>query len=108
MIDSILSFFTNVYNALTDFLKSLVLTIFDMLKDFLFFIIETVINIAKPLLAGVIGAPQFSLANYFTSLPEQTINVIALTGLPECVLLIISAIVIRLILQLIPFTRLGS
>ncbi|RQO83722.1 DUF2523 family protein [Acidovorax sp. FJL06] len=43
-----------------------------------------------------------------SGLPEEIINVMQLCGVGTAVGIIISAIVLRLILQLIPFTRLGS
>jgi hypothetical protein len=108
MIDKILQFFKDQFASMKEFLHSLVLSISDMLKDLFFWIIETVINSGKVLLAGISGTPEFSLANYMTALPYEARNVLALTGLPECIVLIFIAIGLRFTLQLIPFTRLGS
>lgn len=108
MIDSILQFFKDLFAALVELFESLVLTILDMFKDFFYWIAETVMGLGYTLLAGISGTPEFSLAQYFTSLPVETRNVIALIGLPECVILIFIAIALRLTLQLIPFVRLGS
>ena len=42
------------------------------------------------------------------SLPAEIINVLGLLGVGTAITIISAAIVIRLVLQLIPFTRLGS
>jgi len=42
------------------------------------------------------------------SLPSEIINILGLLGVGQASAIIISAITIRLTLQLIPFTRLGS
>ncbi|HDM8072463.1 TPA: DUF2523 domain-containing protein, partial [Vibrio harveyi] len=43
-----------------------------------------------------------------TSIPPTVAWVFAAVGLPQCLSIILAAITIRLLLQLIPFTRLGS
>lgn len=47
-------------------------------------------------------------AGAWASLPAELLNVLALLGVGDAVLIIATAIGIRLVLQLIPFTRLGS
>ena len=42
------------------------------------------------------------------SLPGEILNILALLGVGTCISIIAAAIGIRLLLQLIPFTRLGS
>ncbi|MDR7377640.1 hypothetical protein J2X19_002319 [Rhodoferax ferrireducens] len=42
------------------------------------------------------------------SLPSEILNILGLLGVGQAVAIITAAITIRLILQLIPFTRLGS
>ena len=108
MLDSIANFFNDLLQTLLDFLKSIVYTLFDMFKDVFYWLFESLIIAGKTLLAGVLGNPDFSMAQYFTALPADVRNVIALTGLPECILLIMVAIGLRLTLQLIPFVRFGS
>lgn len=108
MIDSILQFFKDLWFALNDLLKSIVYTVFDMLKDVFYWAVDLCMGLAKTLLAGVLGTPELSLAQYFTVLPVGTREVIARIGLVEALAVIAIAIGIRMLLQLIPFTRLGS
>ncbi|MOA59084.1 hypothetical protein D3C78_1836160 [compost metagenome] len=42
------------------------------------------------------------------AIPAEVLNVLGLLGAGEAVAIIISAIGVRMLLQLIPFTRLGS
>lgn len=46
--------------------------------------------------------------NAWGALPGEVLNVLGLLGAGEAIAIILSAIGIRLVLQLIPFTRLGS
>lgn len=50
----------------------------------------------------------FNPAAYVSGLPADTVNMLGLIRVPEALAIILSAIVIRITLQLIPFTRLGS
>lgn len=108
MIDKVLNWFKGWFEALFDKLDQLLNTFFDMLKDVFYWVIDTVLGLAMTLLSGVMGNPELSLAQYFTALPPETRDVIARIGLAEALAVIAGAIVIRLLLQLIPFTRLGS
>ncbi|MDF5683562.1 DUF2523 family protein, partial [Vibrio parahaemolyticus] len=47
-------------------------------------------------------------SQYMTSIPPTVSWVFAAVGVPQCLSIILAAITIRLLLQLIPFTRLGS
>lgn len=108
MIDKVLQFFSDLFDGLLDFLRALVNTVFDMLKDLFYWVVDQVVGLGMSLLSGVLGNPELSLAQYFTVLPPETRMVVARIGLVEALAVIAGAIVIRLLLQLIPFTRLGS
>lgn len=108
MIDLILQFFKDLYEGFLDFLKALVNTLFDMFKDLFYWLIDTVLGLAMTLLSGITGNIDLSLAQYFTALPQETRDVVARIGFVEAVAVVGLAIVARMLLQLIPFTRLGS
>ncbi|WP_268810370.1 DUF2523 family protein, partial [Vibrio parahaemolyticus] len=61
------------------------------------------------LLSGVFSlfAP-VDMSQYMTSIPPTVAWVMAAVGVPQCLSIILAAITVRLMLQLIPFTRLGS
>lgn len=49
-----------------------------------------------------------NVTKYITALPPETVNMMGLIGLGQAMAIIIGAIGVRIVLQLIPFTRLGS
>ncbi|MBA4710475.1 DUF2523 family protein [Aquitalea aquatica] len=49
-----------------------------------------------------------NVAQYITILPAETRNMLGVIGAGQAIALIIGAIGVRLLLQVIPFTRLGS
>ena len=49
-----------------------------------------------------------NVTKYMTVLPQETINMMGLIGIGQAMAIIIGAIGVRIVLQLIPFTRLGS
>lgn len=53
----------------------------------------------SPILGGLAG---------FGALPAEVLNILGLIGVHQAIVIIVAAIGIRLVLQLIPFVRLGS
>ncbi|WP_017817623.1 DUF2523 family protein [Vibrio harveyi] len=99
----------DLFNKLLEFLYQLLLTLFDMLKDIFLWIVEQVMNAVNMVLPSVFAlfAP-VDMSQYMTSIPPTLAWVFAAVGVPQCLSIILAAITIRLLLQLIPFTRLGS
>ena len=108
IIDKISQFFLDIWELVTSFVKSILLTFLDILKDFFFFIFESLLSLVILILDAVGTA--FDLVNIsnWINFPPEVANMIGLIGLGQAMGLIMSAIVIRISLQLIPFTRLGS
>lgn len=101
--------FFDVFKAITDFLKAMLLTALDMLKDLFFFIFDALMSLMVSLLSGL--GSLFSALNFTNALdgmPSEVLNIIGLVGLGQCMAFIVTALIIRITLQLIPFTRLGS
>lgn len=99
-ITTLVKFFSdlivNVFKALWDMATDLVCWVIEKLLDL-------VVSTVKALdLSGLQG---FAPAG---GLPAEILNVMALCGVGSAVAIITTAIGIRLALQLIPFTRLGS
>ncbi|MGD1438790.1 DUF2523 family protein [Vibrio harveyi] len=99
----------DLFNKLLEFLYQLLLTLFDMLKDIFLWIVEQVMNAVNMVLPSVFAlfAP-VDMSQYMTIIPPTVAWVFAAVGVPQCLSIILAAITIRLLLQLIPFTRLGS
>lgn len=99
----------DLYNKLIEFLYRLILSLVDMLKDMFFWCIEVLFEamtfvITKVMsLFGVIDMSQF-----VGSIPPEMAWMFSAIGIPQCLAMITTALGIRLLMQLIPFTRLGS
>lgn len=98
-----------LFNKLLVFLYQLLVSLFNMLKDLFFWAVEQVMDMVNMLLSGVFALfSPVDMSQYMTSIPPTVSWVMAAVGLPQCLSIILSAITVRLMLQLIPFTRLGS
>lgn len=99
--------FTDIYRAITNFLYRLVISFVDMLKDLFFWIFETVTDVLLSIISSVFAL--FSPIEIPTSfIPPNVSWVFSQIGLPNCLLIIVTALIVRMMLQLIPFVRLGS
>ena len=97
------------WEALKDFFYSLVLSIQAMLKDLFLWIFEQILTLVLHALNGLGSLfTALDFTQYISAIPDGTRNVMALCGIDIITSMIVSAIIIRLMLQLIPFVRLGS
>lgn len=70
---------------------------------------EQVLLLTIELLNGLnLDFSMFNPAQYVSSMPAELVQGLGLMRVPEAIAIILAAIVIRVTLQLIPFTRLGS
>lgn len=91
------------------FLKRGLDAIWLLLRDMFLWVFDTVLGFVVSLLNEVdIDFSFANPANYIGGVGSDILNIINLIRLPEALTIIVSAIVIRVVLQLIPFTRLGS
>lgn len=86
-----------VFEALWDFIRDAACWPFEQLMD-------VVVSAVQALdLSGFAG-----FTSAWGELPAELVNILGLLGVGHAAAIIVSAISIRLVLQLIPFTRLGS
>jgi len=85
-------------------------TLFNMLKDLFYWFFDLLVGFAVSALSvlDLSFLSNFVLSNYINALPPETLALLSAIKISTCLDIIISAIFIRLTLQLIPFTRLGS
>jgi hypothetical protein len=88
----------NVYYSIKSMLFDVPIWIFDEIMSLSRHAINMVFSLFEPI----------DLGQYLTGIPPEVSWTLSMVGLPQCLGIITSAIVIRMILQLIPFTRLGS
>ncbi|MFC7518673.1 DUF2523 family protein [Herbaspirillum sp. GCM10030257] len=69
------------------------------------------LKLIQTILNGLPGTSDFQLFNpatYIAGMPAEITNMLALCRIGECFAILLAAILIKLTLQIIPFTRLGS
>lgn len=98
-------------SALLGWIGSLFVAVFialwDMVTDMFSWVLE---ELLKMVASGVQAIDFNGLASYAqnSTLPGEILNVLGLLGVGTAITIILTAIGIRLALQLIPFVRLGS
>jgi hypothetical protein len=80
----------------------------DIARDLFCWPFEQAMKIVLSALQGLDLSALESYAAQAGNLPSEILNILGLLGAGTCIAIIVAAIGIRLILQLIPFTRLGS
>lgn len=82
---------------------------FTLGKDILSWLLEQILDVVIWLLNQIdLDFDLFNPAQYVSALPPEMVMMIGYLRIGECLAIIIAAIIIRIGLQLIPFTRLGS
>jgi len=104
-----LDWFATTWNEAKQFLYSIVLTVQEIFKDMFIWLFESFLDIS---ILAINGLDSFftglDIANHINSLPPEVSYYASALGLSQAMGMIIIAITIRLLLQLIPFVRLGS
>ena len=90
-----------------DLFVAVFVALWDWLKDGFSWCFEQVMDVAIAAVSSI-DVSGISTAGGWGALPAEVINILALIGVGEATAIIVAAIGIRLVLQLIPFTRLGS
>lgn len=96
------------FNRILAFLYSLVLTIIDALYDLVCLVADTLLSAVNKLVSGVLATLSAIPIPDIIPLPSGVAWVASQVGVPQMILIISSALVVRMLLRLIPFVRLGS
>ena len=80
----------------------------NMLRDLFSWGLDAMLGIAVNLANSLDTSYFQQYANSWADLPSEIFNVMGLLGAGQASVIIITAVGIRLLLQLVPFTRLGS
>ncbi|MFH4666648.1 DUF2523 family protein [Vibrio cidicii] len=98
-----------LFNQLLEFLYRLLISLVDMLKDLFIWLLDGVISAVGVLLQQCLDLIKpIPISDYLSGIPSGVAWVLSAIGIPQCIGIIMTAITIRILLQLIPFTRLGS
>lgn len=107
MLDWLKQKIVDVIKWFADMFVAIFVAAWDILRDIFAWLFEQLLDIA---IAAANSLDLSSLDNVtgWGELPSEIINIMGLLGIGTASSIILSAVVIRLVLQLIPFTRLGS
>lgn len=90
-------------------IKSALLTVWDMLGDLFLLIVDCLMYVGLYALEGLSSALELvNITNYINGMPTEVLGIINAIGLGEAIGMIMAAGTARLLMQLIPFVRLGS
>lgn len=109
-MQGIIDFFYGVVYWIYALVLACINTVFAMLQDLFSWVIDQLLA----LVVYVLGLIDFdflsdgSFQEALDILPPEIWNIFWLLGLPYCLALVTVCIGVRMLLQLIPFTRLGS
>lgn len=95
------------YKWAADLIKAVFKAAWDMFTDAVSWLIEKLFEIIKAALDAVDVSSLKGIADNI-SLPPEIVTVMQLSGTGAAIAIVVTAIGVRLALQLIPFTRLGS
>lgn len=95
--------------TLFNIIGSLLYSFLDFVYDAFCFVLENVFSIVSFLLSPIFAIfNNLSLAEYINMLPSEAVNILSIVGFAEATAMIAAALLVRFLLQLIPFVRLGS
>lgn len=112
-LDRILSAIDRFVQWCTDVLIEVFSSLLAMLKDLVFWTFEQLFSLVATLISGVsdafgLAALAAKVAALWAQVPPEIVQVMQAIGIPSALTIVVSGILIRFALQLIPFVRLGS
>lgn len=96
--EGIKEFFLRLWLSFIDFMEDFFLWLFDITLDLVVIIFTAFGHLFQAL----------DVTQYISAIPPDVANIISLIGLGEAMGIILTAGTIRIVMQLIPFVRLGS
>lgn len=101
--------FDEYWQAFVTFCYSCLLTLKDIITDVFYFLFDSILGLILFILDSItfIGS-SFDVVAHMSAIPPETQAVMHEAGVNEGVAMVTAALGVRILLQLIPFTRLGS
>lgn len=98
---------------LSDLVTQVFVSLFTLLQDVVYFALATLLKFAGNLIktaSDSLGITQLAstIASYWSMVPPEVQGILQAIGIPTAFAIIVTGIIIRFVLQLIPFIRLGS
>lgn len=108
MFTMLFSKISAVVGWFADLFIAIFVAIWDVVKDAFSWLFEQVMKIAVDAISTIDLGGIGGFSSSVGSIPADLMNILALLGVGRAITIITAAIGIRIVLQLIPFTRLGS
>ena len=99
---------SDLANWFLSLVSMVVQTIVDLLRDLVLWVFDAFMGLASGVLSSIDLSGIPAVQDYLSQVPAEVTNVLGLLGLGQALGVIALAAVVRILLQLIPFTRLGS
>ncbi|WP_260261721.1 VSK receptor [Vibrio intestinalis] len=99
---------TDLVNKIMEFFYSLFLSLIDAIKDIVAYVFDQFLSVTNALVDGVIVSLSAIPMPETLPLPSGVSWVMSQIGVPQMLVMVSASLVVRLLLQLIPFVRLGS
>ena len=104
-----MSWIKDLFQQLVDGLGYILTSILELVKDGFYFFFDLFMTVIDTIILSAIALFEpIDIGQYMSGFPPEAAWVLGQIGLPQALGMIVSSIGIRIILQLIPFTRLGS
>ncbi len=99
----------DLLQAIIDAIAAAFHGLLELLKDAVYWLFDLFMTVIDSLIGTAIAAFEpIDITQYMTGFPPEAAWVLGQVGVPQALIMIASGISIRLMLQLVPFTRLGS
>lgn len=92
----------------SDLFVAVFVAVWNVLTDLICWVVEKMLDLALSAVQGLDVSAITSQLSVLGDIPGEVMNVLSLLGVGQAIGIITAAIVIRFVLQLIPFVRLGS
>lgn len=99
---------TDAINKILEFFYALFRALIDALKDIAGFVFDQLLTVVNKLLESILASLSAIPMPDNLPLPAGVSWVLSQIGVPQMLVIVSSALIIRVLLQLIPFVRLGS
>lgn len=108
---ALLAKFGSALTWIGNLFKGVFVSLWHVVTDVFCWVFEGFLKILQGVLDALPGTQAFSLLNpaqYINGMSADMVNMIGLVRVGEGLAIILAAIAVKLVLQVIPFTRLGS
>lgn len=107
--EAVISFVATIYSTIAEVLLAMLQTLIYMLIDLITFILSMQQSLVKTFV-GLLPDPQIDftvISGFIDAFPPDLLVILYRTGVPVAISIILGALVVRFLMGLVPFIRLG-